>query len=39
VGAAVIAASILGVNAVDDEVRNFRDTRTVTEEPTDAAAS
>lgn len=39
VGAAVIAATILGVNALDDEVRSFRDTRTVTEVPTDAAAS
>jgi MFS family permease len=39
VGAVVIAASIFGINAIDDEVRSFRDTRTVTEEPTDAAAS
>ncbi len=39
VGAVVIAATILAVNAMDDEVRSFRDTRTVTEEPTDVAAS
>ena len=38
-GAALIAASIVGVNARNDEVRSFRDPRPVIEEPTDAGAS
>lgn len=37
-GAAVIAVSIVAVNAMDDGIRTFRDTRPVAEEP-DAAAS
>jgi hypothetical protein len=38
-GAALIAASIVGVNARNDEVRSFRDPRPALEEPTDAGAS
>lgn len=38
-GAALIAASIVGVNVRNDEVRRFRDPSPVLEEPTDAAAS
>lgn len=38
-GAALIAATIVGVNARNDEVRRFRDPSPVPEEPTDAAAS
>ena len=38
VGAVIIGVAIVGVNAMDDEVRSFRDARTVTEEP-DAGAS
>lgn len=38
-GAVLIAASIVGVNARNDEVRRFRDPSPVLEEPTDAAAS
>jgi len=39
VGAVVIAVAIVGVNAIDDGIRTFRDTRSFAEEPTDAAAS
>jgi hypothetical protein len=39
VGAAVIAAAIIGVNVRNDEVRRFRDAGPVLEGPTDAAAS
>jgi MFS family permease len=35
----VIAVAIVGVNALDDGIRTFRDTRSVAEGPTDAAAS
>lgn len=38
-GAVLIAASIVGVNVRNDEVRRFRDPSPVLEEPTDAAAS
>jgi hypothetical protein len=38
VNAVVIAVAIVGVNAMDDGIRTFRDTRPVAEEP-DAAAS
>jgi MFS family permease len=38
-GAALIALTIIGVNARDDEVRRFSDSSPVIEEPTDAAAS
>jgi MFS family permease len=38
-GAALIAASIVGVNARNDEVRSFRDPSPVLEEPIDAGTS
>lgn len=37
-GAVVVAVAIVGINAMDDGIRTFRDTRPVAEEP-DAAAS
>jgi MFS family permease len=39
VGAVVIGVAIVGINAMDDGIRTFRDTRSYAEEPTDAAAS
>jgi MFS family permease len=38
-GAALIAVSIVGINARNDEVRSFRDPRPVLEEPIDAGTS
>jgi hypothetical protein len=38
-GAVLIAASLVGVNVRNDEVRRFRDPTPALEEPTDAAAS
>lgn len=38
-GAVLIAASIVGINVRNDEVRRFRDPSLALEEPTDAAAS
>ena len=38
-GAALIAVSIVGVNARNDEVRSFRDPRPVLDEPMDAGPS
>jgi MFS family permease len=38
VGAVVVAVSIIGVNALDDGIRTFRDTRSFAEEPTDTTA-
>jgi len=39
VGAVVIGVAIVGINAMDDGIRTFRDTRSYAEEPTDAVAS
>jgi len=38
-GAALIAATIIGVNVRNDEVRRFREAAPVLEEPTDAPAT
>jgi MFS family permease len=38
IGAVVVAVAIVGVNAIDDGIRTFRDARSFAEEPTDTTA-